>query len=374
MRISPEKLIAPAVLLAATSTGSWLEVPFGSFGISIEHILLLIYLCFLIFQKISHTKLEFGFVAMVTLILSILGAVIIQPANAHLGSLVVLCLMFPLFIRYFENVANPQQVVIFAFSLLAIQCIFFSHESLEYQTHWDNVMVPGFGVFQRLAILGFVSNSFGLMLLPFYIFFLNQYRTIKKDKVLNLLMCLVVLGLIVATFSRTAIVCVVFLTLLMLGFKELIFVATISLLGAVVDPLELISSVLLAINREQDISENARVYVWIKALTNWGGSDIFTGSGLQNPALDNTYLSIVIGAGSLGLFALIIFFISLARWLNRIRKTLPLTYYRLIFGLIGAILISANTFDIFSQRKIIFGFALVLGALLANAKNLHLRR
>ncbi len=374
MRISPEKLIAPAVLLVATSTGSWLEVSFGSFGVSIEHMLLLIYLCFFLFQKLSHTKIEFGFAAILTLIMSLLGAVMIQPANAHLGSLVVLCLMFPLFIRYFENIRNPNQVVICAFSLLVIQCIFFSHESLEYQTHWDNVIVPGFGVVQRLAILGFVSNSLGLMLLPFYIFFLNQYRTLNKYRILYLFMCLAVFVLIVFTFSRTAIVCVVFLTLLMLGFKALIFVASISLLVAVIDPFEFISSIFFAVNREQDISENARVHVWIKTFTNWSGSDIIIGSGLQNPALDNTYLSLVIGAGLLGLFSLIIFFIALVRWLNRVRKNLKPGSFRLIFGLIGSILISANTFDIFSQRKILFGLALVLGALLANAKNLHIRR
>jgi hypothetical protein len=160
----------------------------------------------------------------------------------------------------------------------------------------------------------------------------------------------------------------------MLGFKALIFVASISLLVAVIDPFEFISSIFFAVNREQDISENARVHVWIKTFTNWSGSDIIIGSGLQNPALDNTYLSLVIGAGLLGLFSLIIFFIALVRWLNRVRKNLKPGSFRLIFGLIGSILISANTFDIFSQRKILFGLALVLGALLANAKNLHIRR
>jgi hypothetical protein len=42
MQISAEKLIAPAVLIAATSIPSWYEVPLGSFGLSVEHILLLL--------------------------------------------------------------------------------------------------------------------------------------------------------------------------------------------------------------------------------------------------------------------------------------------------------------------------------------------
>ncbi len=374
MQISAEKLIAPAVLIAATSVAHWHEVKFGAFGVSIEHFLLIVYFCFLIFKNYNFSSIEFGFAALVTAVAGIFGAASVQAANAHLVSLVVLSLMFPLFINFFKAVPNPQRVITVALALIVVQCVFFSNESVGYSGDWDNVSVPGLGVIQRLAILGFVSNSLGMMLFPICIYFLHEALTRNRGRVLNYLLFLITFGLIIATFSRTALVLVVSAIALLLKIKVLIAVVSLSFLLAIFYPFELIGSFILAFDRDQALLGNARFDVWMTVVSDWGGGLIITGRGLQNPAMDNTYLSIVTGTGILGMLALVFFLFALVRWLFRMRRKLTTAKFRTLFLIVGGILISANTYDIFSQRKILFGVALIIGALLVDDRNLHSRR
>jgi Na+-translocating ferredoxin:NAD+ oxidoreductase RnfE subunit len=156
-----------------------------------------------IFWIISRAY-SIAFVAMIWAITAIVGSAMVHTGNAHLGSLVVLSLMFPLFIKFFQTVSKPTNIVVIAFILIAFQCIFFSHESLQFEEEWDYLVIPGFGLVPRLAILGFVSNSLGLMLFPFYVYFLHQARMSHDRKVISYLFAFFVFVLIILTFSRTA--------------------------------------------------------------------------------------------------------------------------------------------------------------------------
>lgn len=372
MQISAEKLIAPAVLIAATSIPGWYEVPFGAFGLSVEHILLLMYFGVILFRIHSRTELEFTLVAMIFFTTAIVGSAMVHTSNAHLGSLVILSLMFPLFIKYFQIVDKPNNLVGIAFALIAFQCIFFSHESLQFGEEWDYLVIPGFGLVPRLAILGFVSNSLGLMLFPFYAYFLHQAHMSHDRKVINYLFAFIAFAIILLTFSRTAILLIFISIFILFKLRALVIVLITSTLIFIINPYEIINLFEGGFLRDVDLSQNSRVQVWLLAISNWSGSEILTGRGLQNPPLDNTYLSIVTGAGLLGIIALLGFFFVFARWLFKLKRNLPHSqFYTVAFVIIG-ILVSANTYDIFSQRKIIFGCSFIIAALLSkHARNLH---
>jgi hypothetical protein len=236
-------------------------------------------------------------------------------------------------------------------------------------------VIPGFGVVPRLAILGFVSNSLGLMLFPFYVYFLYQARMSHDRKVMSYLFAFIVFVLIILTFSRTAILLIFISFFILFNLTMLIVGIIASIIFVFINPYDVMSLLEGGFLRGSELSENSRVQVWKFAILNWSGSEILTGRGLQNPPLDNTYRSIVTGAGVLGMIALLGFLYVVARWLLKLKKNLSHSqFYAVAFIIIG-ILISANTYDIFSQRKIIFGCSFVVAALLSkNARNLHFRR
>lgn len=369
-----ELIIAPALILSATSFGNNLEVPIGGFGVSVEHILLLIYLFILILRKHGNSSIEFGLVFIVFAAAGILGMLNGLLLSLHLVSLALLCMMFPLFIRFFDDGVNPRCFVIISFFLIVIQCVFLPNRTGGFET-WDYLVLEGFGRIQRLSILGFISNSLGLMLLPFCIYFLYQARNNTQYKIFFIFLFLIALALIFATFSRTAIFLVLIAFVLLSDIKvfAILIIAVTALLFSVSDTF--FEFIFLSLNRESNVFENTRILLWLEQISFWSIGEFFSGGiGLLNPPLDNSYLSVIIGAGFIGTLGLFGFFFAFARWLKCVRKQMTAEQFSVLLIVFGALLISANTYDIFSQRKILFGTALVVGALVGNARYLHFRR
>ena len=383
MTISSERLIAPLLIISATSLNFSFSIPAGSFGISIEHMLLMLYCCSLLACQKSRASLWFILAAMLTVATGVFGAFFIHPSSLHLISFVILFGMFPLFIRYLQRSRNAKRIVYIAFLLILIQCIFFSNSSRGYEVDWDNIFIPGFGTFSRLAILEFVSNNLALMLLPFYIYFFHRIQLSSAYFSFDLLFAVLAMALIVATFSRTGFILAIFATLFTWKFKP----SRVFLLSLVIIPtlvfwsfdtsIDLVRVVISAMSRE-GYGEDARLSVWTRSIASWTStwSLMIIGTGLQNPPLDNTYLSFIVGAGVLGLITLLSIVAALVYWLFEVWKTVSLSQqpiFKTLLVLIIVLLVSANTYDIFSQRKIIFSFALIIGILLYDSKNSNLR-
>lgn len=375
MRVTAENLIAPTLLLAATCIGINGEIPAGAFGISIEHILLLSYLPIAIFRTYSNSSLHFGFVAFFFLILAVLGVVMGRLADLHLVSLILLCLMFPLYKNYFTKQKNSKLFIRIGFVLIIIQCIFFPNENLPGFDTWDYLMLPGFDRINRLSILGFVSNSLGLMLLPFCIYFLYQITIFKKERIINLIMFLFGSAIILSTFSRTAVLLLFISAILILRVRFLAVMGAIGALIVFTLPGNIPSLLMLAFWREGGLVSASRIEIWDDALSTLSISEFLTyGRGLSNPPLDNSYLSVVLGFGFWGVIALAVFFAVLALWLINSQKKMSSEAFFALTIILIVLLVSITTYDVFSQRKILFAFALVSGAFAAHGADIYTRR
>ena len=149
---------------------------------------------------------------------------------------------------------------------------------------WDYMMLPDIGFINRLSILGFVSNSLAIMVLPFSIYFMYK---INSGKYLYIFYLFLSTAITLLTFSRTGLYLLIFSICVM-------FWRNITLLVLLVIPLILLlpNSVFELLSysflRDKSIFENPRVRSWLDALKDYDWSNLFLGMELLKPPLDNT--------------------------------------------------------------------------------------
>jgi len=370
MRRAAERFLAPAFLLSATSFGTSFEVNISGFGVSPEHILLLIYGPILFSRRFTNFGVCYLIIFTITIFVGLLGIIINGVLNLHYFSLATLSLMFPLFIRYFEHIPRPEPLVWFSIILVLVQCIFFRPWTLG--VGWDDIVVPGFGHFQRLAILGFVSSSLALMLTPIALYLLYKTKTDIRNRCTNFMLALVLLATIALTFSRAALA-VLLLSSIFIMDRRMLLVFLGIFLALIMLNLDSVDIILKGFARE-GYEQSPRFLLWEQTLQNFFKRDWVFGEGLMNPPLDNTFLSLIVGSGIWGLGTLVVFCLITLLWIGWLRGVMQSDDLRFLILLIVGAFIGALSYDVFSQRKILFGYALVVGALVGSSLRSHLRR
>jgi len=279
--------------------------------------------------------------------------------SLHLISFLLLNLQY---FRYQKcNLDFLKKLIYFAIAVIILQVVFFPNGGDNW-SGWDDIFIPSFGLIQRLSILGFVSNSLAVMILPFFIFLLFKDELKKYDIILLFALIIVILF----TFSRIGytLTLIIFffryptLITVTILFSALCFMVFIKI-GSVID---LIDSAII----RGGVTNNPRLWIWRDNIALFDKSSYILGQGVMLRPSDNTYISLFLGIGFLGCLVMFMMIFSLIKY--------KLLIYFPGFLLLCTILIAIMTFDIFSQRKIIFTFALVGAYYNVKKKSSHHRR
>lgn len=315
----------------------------GNAGISLEHILILVGLLSVAAKAKFNQSQSFALIISAACILFSIAQVQLTVTALHLTSFFLLSAQF--FIYRYVKSDDIKKLIYVTITLLFVQVSFFQNTGGAWD-EWDYIVVPGFGFINRLSILGFVSNSLAMMCLPLIIFLLyEKNRTIGKTIIIGLVSLILLL-----TFSRVGLL--LLLVIFAIKFKLKFIIPILALTFIVLTNnysryLEMIDSVVI----RGGVLGNPRVAMWIENYSEMRGLDFLIGKGIMYTPSDNTFVSLFTGGGILLAIAVPSALFGFARF--AISKSTP------ILSLVVIALLSLMTFDVFSQRKLIFTFCLV---------------
>lgn len=344
MHYSIQHNIALLLVIVTMTVGANYELKVvGNSGVSLEHILILIGLIFVAAKAKFNIRQSFSIVISLGCIFFAILQTQLTPASLHLVSFFILASQFFIF-RYLTIDDNKRLLYVTIF-LLTIQVVFFRNSGENWDT-WDYLVVPGFGVIHRLSILGFVSNSLAVMCLPLIIFILYQnIRWFVKITLVALLSIVVLL-----TFSRISLM--LLMIIFLIKFKRnvafpIFVLGSFVLISDTNRYLEILDAVLW----RGGIMENPRILMWVENYSEMRGLDFLTGRGIMFKPSDNTFVSLFTGGGIILAMAVPVAILGFSSF--SISKSAP------ILSLMVVAILAIMTFDVFSQRKLIFTFCLV---------------
>lgn len=355
------------LILTAISNDDW-EINVG-LPISPEtlmHILLL-FVIFLIFLSSNRsTNIKMPYLNSITLVSFILllfliffDIVILRNFNAFYEINFLILLTFIPICLYAIDLSPIYflRLVYFLLFILFVQSTFFSND-FGY-AFGDRVFFEGQSI-SRLSILGYVSNTFGIILSFFLIYFF--YNLINNFKFLDLIIFGALFVLLIFTLSRTGMISsIIGFSLILLLSRRFITLLLIYLIISIV-AFQSQNFEILGINTFFDrfyntnIMNNPRITYWSEAISQLTSSfDVLFGKNFFSIATDNTFVGIFAGRGIIGLLVYLSLFLVLFSF--RPKET---SSNILFISLLISFILSSLTIDYFGQRKIIYFFSLLL--------------
>lgn len=346
MQYSVHKCICFLLVLSSVCVGTSYELILSeNTGISIEHILIGLGLLFLLMRNKNFSQgQQFAIITIFALSAIAIIQASITFSSLHLISFFILASQYYLY--RFCDIKFLKKMIQFSILMIIIQAIFFRNQGLGWET-WDYVYVPSYGNINRLSILGFVSNSLAIMCLPFFVFLTEKENSSKY----SLLLVIILTILIILTFSRVGLILLYAIYLIKFPKRTLIMTLFLFVIISILIDLEQYAKIIENVITRGGVLNNSRMNIWMENLESMRGSDLFFGKGIMLQPSDNTIVSIFYGGG----ISMIILFLILL---------ITSTNFRFIYRgevaiLIFIFLLATLTFDIFSQRKVIFSFLLV---------------
>lgn len=346
MRYLTHKFIPFLLVITSVCIGTSYELVLtGNTGVSVEHILISLGLILLLTK--CSTVSQGQQIALITVVtLSTLA--IIQTnltfSSLHLISFFILASQY--YIYKFCDLKFLKKMIQLSILLIIIQAMFFKNQGVEWET-WDYVYLPGYGDINRLSILGFVSNSLAIMCIPFFIFLIDKENSSKYI----FLLLLILISLMLLTFSRIGWILLYIVFLIKFPKRTLILTLFLLMILLIFIDLAPYTDAIQNVITRGGVLNNSRINIWMENLESLRGIDFFFGKGIMLKPSDNSIVSIIYGGG----ISMVILFLILLLSLNNLK----FIYRGELAILIFVFFLSTLTFDVFSQRKIIFSFALV---------------
>lgn len=315
----------------------------GNAGISLEHILILVGLIVVAAKAKINISQSFSIIIALGCILYSIAQIQLTFASLHLVSFFILASQFFIY-RYLKS-DDIIKLIYVTVILLFVQVSFFQNTGGAWD-EWDYIVLPGFGFINRLSILGFVSNSLAMMCLPLIIFLLYEKNRIFGQTIIIGLLSVILL----LTFSRVGLLSLLIIFVIKFKFKfifPILALTSVVLINDFSRYLEIIDLVVI----RGGILGNPRVAMWIENFSEMQGLNFLIGKGIMFSPSDNTFVSLFTGGGILLAIGVPLTFLGFASF--AISKSAP------ILSLVVIALLSLMTFDVFSQRKLIFTFCLV---------------
>lgn len=238
---------------------------------------------------------------------------------------------------------------------------------------WDFRQI-GDEYLKRKSLYGYVSISLSVMIAFTLLLILELFKK-KVFNVYFLLFCSLIFSYyLILTYSRTGFLLVflyIFYNFLFFKDKKSIIYLILSFISIFL----FISNLNFNdyINIFSNLFENIRVGTWYSETINFFSNDflkIIFGDVFFIKAIDNTFLSLLIGKGIVGFGLYIFFFKSLYTNLLVNKNPNQIKFIKIFFILL---LVSFNFMEFFGQRKIIFLFSLYLSFIISlyDQKNNH---
>lgn len=268
---------------------------------------------------------------------------------------------------------NFLKKLIFLNLILFISLLLFTNVSFSNETQWDYRLV-GDEYLKRKSLYGYVSISLSIMIIFSIILIIELLKKKVFNKILLFIFLILLIYFLILTFSRTGVILLVIYFVYNLLFdkkRKYIFFSFLFFI--------LIFYFFTNLNFNNyfelfsNLSQNIRIKIWRSEIINYFDSDILNlllGDMFFKNAVDNTYLSILIGKGLIG-FGIYFYFIrSLYQMLINHKNQYQIRVIKLLFILL---IISFNFMEFFGQRKIIFLFSLYLSFIISlyDQKNNH---
>lgn len=263
--------------------------------------------------------------------------------------------------------------LIFLNLILFISLLLFTNVSFSNETQWDFRLV-GDEYLKRKSLYGYVSISLSIMIIFSIILIIELLKKKVFNKILLFIFLILLIYFLILTFSRTGVILLLIYFVYNLLFdkkRKYIFFSFLFFI--------LIFYFFTNLNFNNyfelfsNLSQNIRIKIWRSEVINYFDSDILNlllGDMFFKNAVDNTYLSILIGKGLIG-FGIYFYFIrSLYQMLINDKNQYQIRVIKLLFILL---IISFNFMEFFGQRKIIFLFSLYLSFIISlyDQKNNH---
>ena len=355
------------LIFTAISNDNW-EINIG-LPVSPEtlmHIFLL-FVIFLIFLSSNRsTNIKMPYLNSITLVSFILllfliffDIVILRNLNAFYEINFLILLTFIPICLYAVDVSPIYflRLVYLLLFILFIQSFFFSN---EFDYEFGDKAFFGGETISRLGILGYVSNTLGIILSFFLIYFF--YKIISYFKYIDLAIFIVLFVLQILTFSRTGLIsALVGFSLILLikrKFKTFLFLSLIFFIASFQLQNFGIYGIDVFINRfySADLLNNPRLNFWSDAISQLTSVfDYVFGKNFFTMATDNTFVGIFAGRGLIG----VLIYLSLFAILFSLRPKDEKSNV-LFIALLVSFILSSLTIDYFGQRKIIYFFSLLL--------------